>query len=290
MTAQPGRYVSLFPSERLLAGFMGQPPFLFCGGSTDVTVTGYGTLGESQTQPNGRPFDTADFTNQMKVGFRAFRRVQDNNGIPDRDDAARIHRAMFPGLPDLIPLVSRDFDEVVESLRADFAVSIAVRLSALPPTSVLRKYTSADHQIPLVGVQNGKSRSQDPMHPPALKWPGHMVPLTQVERAAKAIENGLVLAWKVPIGGWTQAALSTVALRDRIGNLRGEVGALETQLRNKEARLVQTRAELAACRAQNPGDCGPLVDAAKHAGWTGGMEAIKRDADRRIADGPPDGG
>jgi hypothetical protein len=93
MTVQPGRYVPLFPSETLLRGFDGQPPFLGCGIATDLVVSAWGTLGECQIQPNGRPFDTADFTNQLKVGWRAFERVRDTNGIPDRDDAQRIHRA-----------------------------------------------------------------------------------------------------------------------------------------------------------------------------------------------------
>jgi hypothetical protein len=262
VTAQAGRYTPLFPSEMLLRGFDGQPPFLGCGISTDLIVSAWGTLGECQIRPNGRPFDTADFTNQLKVGWRAFERVRDTNGIPDRDDAQRIHRAMLPGIPDLIPLVSRDFDEVVEALRSDHAVSIACRLSALPVGAEAARYTRADHQMPLVGFANGRTTVQDPMHPPSLRWPGHKVPLSQIEKAAKAIEGGLVLAWKVPIGGWTQAALQTEGIRDRLRDERDRVATLATQVENKEAKVVALRAEVERLQAGQGTDCsGPIAAA-----------------------------
>jgi hypothetical protein len=262
VTAQAGRYTPLFPSEMLLRGFDGQPPFLGCGISTDLIVSAWGTLGECQIRPNGRPFDTADFTNQLKVGWRAFERVRDTNGIPDRDDAQRIHRAMLPGIPDLIPLVSRDFDEVVEALRSDHAVSIACRLSALPVGAEAARYTRADHQMPLVGIANGRTTVQDPMHPPSLRWPGHKVPLSQIEKAAKAIEGGLVLAWKVPIGGWTQAALQSEGIRDRLRDERDRVATLATQVENKEAKVVALRAEVERLQAGQGTDCsGPIAAA-----------------------------
>jgi hypothetical protein len=262
MTAQPGRYVPLFPSEMLLRGFDGQPPFLGCGIATDLVVSAWGTLGECQIRPSGRPFDTGDFTNQLKVGWRAFERVRDTNGIPDRDDAQRIHRAMLPGIPDLIPLVSRDFDEVVEALRSDHAVSIACRLSALSVGAEAARYTRADHQMPLVGIANGRTTVQDPMHPPSLRWPGHKVPLSQIEKAAKAIEGGLVLAWKVPIGGWTQAALQSEGIRDRLRDERDRVATLATQVENKEAKVVALRAEVERLQAGQGTDCsGPIAAA-----------------------------
>jgi hypothetical protein len=262
MTVQPGRYVPLFPSETLLRGFDGQPPFLGCGIATDLVVSAWGTLGECQIQPNGRPFDTADFTNQLKVGWRAFERVRDTNGIPDRDDAQRIHRAMLPGIPDLIPLVSRDFDEVVEALRSDHAISIACRLSALPAGAEAARYTRADHQMPLVGIANGRTTVQDPMHPPSLRWPGHKVPLTQIEKAAKAIENGLVLAWKVPIGGWTQAALQTEGIRDRLRDERDRVAIASAKVEGQTERIARLQAALEACRDGQGNDCsGPIAAA-----------------------------
>lgn len=285
MTVNAARFVSLFPSERLLAGFDGQPPFKACGIATDIIVTGYGTLGGSQTKGNGRPFTNDDFTNQLKIGWRAFERVHDSNGIPDRDDMARIHGAMFPGLPDPQPLVSGDFDEVVEALKADYAISMAGRLSVVAGQTLAR-FTQADHQFPMVGIANGRTTVQDPMHPPALRWGGHKVPLTQIEKAAKAIGGGTVLAWKVPVGGWTQAALQTEALRDRLRESRERGDFLFTQVENKEAKVVELRARVAQLQAANT-NCAPLVDNARNAGWTAALEAMKRDADRHIGEGPP---
>jgi hypothetical protein len=244
MTVNASRYQPLFPSEQLLRGFANQPPFKGCGIATDLIVSAWGTLGECQIRPNGRPFGNADFTNQLKVGWRAFTRVADSNGIPDTGDAQRIHRSMFPGLPDLIPLVSRDFDEVEEALKADYAISIAVRLSALPVSSPLRKYTSADHQIPLVGLERGKSRRQDPMHPPGLRYAGEMVPLSDVRVAAKAIENGLVLAWKVPIGGWTQERLAVRGIRDELREAREDVAGLTDRIRTKNLAIADLQRQL----------------------------------------------
>jgi len=282
VTVNADRYVPLFASEKLLAGFDGQPPFKGCGLSAAITCTGYATLGESQTKGNGRPFDSADLTNQLKVGWRAFEKVRDSNGIPDRDDAIRIHRAMFDGIPDPIPVAERDFDEIVEMLRAGWAISVACRLSVLPQSSPLRKYTSADHQIPLVGFAKGRSRRQDPMHAPSLRYAGEWVPLDHVRIAAKAIGNGEALAWRYPVGGWTQAALATEALRDRVRELRETSEALRVQLDDKDGRIVQLKADLAACR-QAPGDCGPLVDNAKAAAWESfGQKAVKAVDDLRV--------
>jgi hypothetical protein len=260
VTAQPGRYVPLFASEMLLRGFDGQPPFLGCGLATDIMCTAWATLGESQIRPTGRPFGSGDFTNQLKVGWRAFERVRDKNGIPDRDDVPRIHRAMFPGLPLPEPLVSNDFDEVVEVMRAGYVVSMAGRLSAVGQP--LSKYTNADHQFPMAELRDGKVTVQDPMHPPQLGWGGHRVPLGQIKTAAAALPDATrVLAWKYPVGGWTQAALATEGLRDRLRDARQEAATLALQVQNKEARIVTLRAELDACQAGQV-DCSDKVASA----------------------------
>ncbi len=258
MTAQPGRYTPLFISETVVPR-----PWIGCGIVTDIHVTARATLGESQTKPNGRPYKQADLKDQLEVGLRAFTRVADSNGIPDRDDAQRIHRAMFPGLPDLIPLLSRDFDEVVEALRpGEWAVSIALYLPAMPAGLAVTRYTRAPHQVGLHEVVNGTTNVLDGMHPPSLTWAGHRVPLSQIERAAKAFPDsrGLVMAWKAPVAGWTQEALAVEAAKDRIATLRAEKSALETQVANKVETIADLRAQLA--NAGNV-DCSGAV-AAEH--------------------------
>jgi hypothetical protein len=238
-------------------------PWIGCGIASDIVVTAHGTLGESQTRPNGRPYDKGDLTNQLQRGQRAFNARPDSNGIPDRDDAQRIHRAMFPGLPDLIPLLSRDFDEVVEVLRGDdYAVSLAMYLPAMPAGLAITQYTRAPHQSPFVGIENGKSRSQDPMHAPQLSWAGRMVPLTQMQKAAKAFPDspGLVMAWKVPIGGWTQGALAAEAVRDRLREARDDLELSAAQLANKAETIADLKRQLE--QAGNV-DCSDAV-AAEH--------------------------
>jgi hypothetical protein len=262
MTAQPGRYVPLFASEKLLEGFDGQPPYLGCGIATDIICTAWATLGESQIQPNGRPFDTADFTNQLKVGWRAFEKVRDANGMPDRDDVPRIHKAMFPGLPLPEPLTTNDFDQVVELLRSgDWVVSFAGSLAnvGLP----LAKYTRAPHQFPVADLRAGKVIVQDPMHPPSLRWPGHRVPLAQVEKAGRDLpDRTRVLAWKYPVGGWRAAVQEAEALRDRLRDERDKVVSMSSKVEGQTERIERLQAALEACRDGQGTDCsGPIAAA-----------------------------
>lgn len=284
MTVSASRYVPLFSSERTVP-----KPWIGCGVVSYEHLVALATLGESQTKPNGRPYTQADLTDRLRVGLRAFHSKPDSNGIPDRDDAGRIMDAMFPWLTrDLIPLVSRDFDEVVEWLKADNVISIALFLAALPAGAAAAKFTRAPHQVTIHGLRNGKTTDIDGMHPPAIRWGGFQVPLGQIEKAAKSFpeSRGLVLAWRAPIGGWTQAALQTEALRKTLRDERDKVAVLTTQRDNKERKVVELRKEIVRLTAAGS-DCAPLVDNARHAGWTGALENIRREADRLIVQGPP---
>lgn len=265
MTVTAGRYVPLFSSERTV-----DKPWIGCGVVSYEHLVALATLGESQVQANGRASDQGDLTDRLRVGLRAFHARPDSNGIPDRDDADRIKDAMFPWLKqDMIPLVSRDFDEVVEWLRADNAVSIALFLGAVPGATV-SKYTDAPHQVTLYDrdgeVKKGKVTDLDGMHPPMVKWGGFQVPLLQVEKAAKSFpgpDHGLVLAWRAPLGGWTQAALVADGFKDRIASLRGDLGALESQVANKTSTISELKERIDALEAGGPApDCGVKVAAA----------------------------
>jgi hypothetical protein len=245
-----------FASEKLLSGFDGQPPFKGCGLSADWAATALATDNESAFV-KGRPKGKAHRTADLKRGWRAFTRVADSNGIPDTGDMGRIHAAMFPGLPQPTAFNTRDFAEVIERLDRDFAISIALRLSALPASSPLRKYTSADHQVTLYGRRGPDTRRIDPMHDHSDKYIGEMVPLAHVKTAARAIEGGLILTWLYPIGGWTEAALRTERLRREIRDAGILVRALESRVENKQREVVDLRAEVAILKERLDGrdDC-----------------------------------
>ena len=236
-------------SEKLLAGFMGQPPFLGCGVSTYWDCAALATDNES-AMTRGRPKGKAQRTADLKRGMRAFARVADSNNIPDRDDAARIMKAMFPDLPLPGSVNTRNEAQVREMLDDGFAISIALRLTALPASSPLREYTSADHQVTIHGRKGDRVRRIDPMHDYSLaRYIGEMVPLDQVWKAAKAIGGGAILGWAYPIGGWTREKLAEPDLRRALKvsrdetdkalkdkrDLKDEVAALERQIIELEA-------------------------------------------------------
>ncbi len=242
-----------FWSERLLEGFGGQPPFKGCGISADTTGTTLATDNEAALNGAGRFKSKAQRTEDLRTGWRAFTRVADSNGIPDTGDMIRIHRAMFPNLPDPDQLHTRDWSEVVDRLDAGFAVSIALRLSVLPASSPLRRYTSADHQFTMYGRKGDRTQRPDPMHVHSDSYVGEWVPLAHVREAAKAIEGGLVLTWLYPIGGWTQAKLRTAQLRDQLGEARTRLATLEARidektriLRERDQDIVEFKEQVAA--------------------------------------------
>ncbi len=222
----------MFDSERLLEGFDGQPPFKACGISAGVTGTNLATTNEASII-RGWPMGKALRTARLKTGWRAFEKVHDSNGIPDTDDAIRIHRAMFPTLPDPIQVQTRDRKLVRHHLDEGNALSMAFRLSALPARSGWRQYTSADHQMTMWDLVNAKVTRQDPMHPHSDKYRGERLSLDEGLDAAEAIENGLILYWLYPIGRWTQARLRTLELQEDNQNLAAKVATLKIALGNR---------------------------------------------------------
>ena len=246
------RYKPNFASERLLPG----PPYKGCGISSDWIATDIATFGESSRLPTGRTKLKKARTADLRRGWRAFKAKPDSNGIPDTNDLERIHAGMFPDLPQPSQLFTRDMREVIEALDDGYALSIALRLSALPPSSDLRRYTAADHQVVLYGRKGGTTTRVDPMHRHSLSYTGDPVSLAEVEKAAKAIENGLILAWRYPIGGWTAEALMRKRKNRRIGVIEDQAARTETRLRQRIRELEATV----------PPDCADEISNARAAG------------------------
>jgi hypothetical protein len=169
---------------------------------------------------------------------------------------------MFPGLPLPEPLTTNDFDQVVELLRSgDWVLSFAGRLAnvGLP----LARYTRADHQFPLADLRSGRVVIQDPMHPPSLRWPGHRVPLGQVEKAGRDLpDQTRVLAWKYPIGGWRAAVQEAEGVRARLRDERDRTAILSSKVEGQTERIESLRARVAELEAGQGTDCsGPIASA-----------------------------
>lgn len=265
MSTDPERYRPLFWSEKLLSVLPGQPPYLGCGVSTAAHGIEMATAGEFSLMQNGRRKGKAARTNDLKRGWRAFKAKPDSNGIPDTDDYLRIHDAMQPGTPDPQKLWTRKWSDIRDALDEGYFISIAMRLSVVKGTSVSR-YTTADHQAGLYEprlhwkdkskrlVRNGKTKDICPMHDHSNTYSGHVVNLSDVRKAAKAIEGGLILAWLYPIGGWTEANLVRKRrnaiqreLKGQVADLKADVSAAELE----NARLIE---QLQECREDGPDD------------------------------------
>lgn len=271
MTATIENYACRFASERLLAGVGGQPPFLGCGISTDWHGTDMATLGGSSTRANGSIKPTAARRDDLIEGWRAFKAQPDSNGIPDTSDLIRIHRGMFRDLPDPERFFTREWDAVIARLDRDDAVSIALKLSVLGATNTIDE-TTADHQVLMFRRRGDSVTVMGPMRRQRESYHGHRAKLSEIRKAALAIEGGLILCWLYPIGGWTQAALQTEGLRDRVRELRRDNEGLGTVNAGLRERIAERNAE--SVRLENrirqleagQVDCQPLIENARAAG------------------------
>jgi hypothetical protein len=164
---------------------------------------------------------------------------------------------MFPDLPQPILVQTRDFSEVWD-LIGEYAVSIALRLTAVPAGSPMRKWTSADHQMVFYRTRNGdEARGMDPMHPHSLSYTGTWMPRAHIVGAAKAIEGGLIICELYKAGAWTAEALVR-----RRKNVR--IALLEAEAEKREKRIKSLKAQLANCESELP-ECDVLVTNAKAA-------------------------
>ena len=284
------KVIPAFASETLLRGKFGQPPFLGCGLSSDFIGTMLATLNEAALLPNGTYAGRAWRVNVLSRGWKAFKRVFDSNGIPDRDDYLRIHRAQFPGLPDPV-MLSLTKAQAIERLRGMEALSVAARLSALPPGSPWRKYTSADHQLVVHRWSAGRTRRIDPMREHRLLWAGDWLDVEDLWKAALAIGNGRILCWSYPIGAWTAEAIAKRDLRKRLRAIRGErddaragnvalrdtitvknrrIDNLEVIVQERDSRIEEVEAELAQCQEDEP----PTTDQLDNAKAAGREQAL----------------
>lgn len=276
MGATKGLIAPWFYSEWLLSGMFGQPPLLGCGVSTICHGAGIATGNESAMGRNGRLLTKAARKATLVKGFRAFLRVADSNGIPDRDDHVRISQAMFPDLPLPASISTPSWDDVMDLMKSGFAVSLALRLRVLGSRNSI-DLTTADHQTLFWSPRkDGKVKAIGPMRQHSDRYAGHLAELSEVRQAAKAIvPSGNILGWRYPILGWTQAKLQTKELRAEVADAKRRAAKLESRIVNKDGTIATLRERVAELVAGTPVDCGTLVRDALRAERQAIIESIE---------------
>jgi len=244
----PISYSPYFVSERVLGTVPGCG-FTFCRGASDWNATGFATLGESAIADDGHPKSTTERKRDLQRGING-------TGAPTRcsfntSHVAGYHGAMFPDLPMPIKVVTEDFgDDLWSHLGSgpsigDYVISIALDLSVLPGVSPLRQYTGpVGHQVVLWKRRSGAAKVLDPMRPQSGSYTGDWVSRSQIVKAAKAIEEGLVIAELYPIGQWTREAMLRRKKNGRISDLEDRVGIVQAQRDAFEAQLAEAQGEV----------------------------------------------
>ena len=257
-------------------------PYTLCRASADFAATMGASTNEAGIGTNGRPLTKmarrAMLLRAKKAGG------EDRSGYGQRHVKA-MHQAMFPGMPNPIEVVTRDFaEELWQHLgrnsdnkaedgprRGDFVISVSLDLSAVPATSPLRRWTNpVFHQVALWvrSKDNSSAYVLDGMAPYTDGMNGYWAPRAHIAKAAKAIEEGYVICELYPVGEWTYARqiarqkngtinrlnamieenLETIArLRTKRDTLAAQLQSLQD---SSSEQIDDLQAELEACEAE----------------------------------------
>ena len=249
MTVDPTKFKASQASERILPkdpkyGYVG------CRFSADWGGTGMATLGESTLRPDGRLKGRDWRRSELMDAWEAAGKGRSgyNQGhVPE------IHEAMFPGLPQPIRAVTRDFsDDLWAHLGTapsygDHAISVALELSVLAGSSPLRRHTGpVAHQVTLTQRRGSEAKVLDGMAPYNEKNTGYWAPRSDIAKAAKAIEEGLVVFELYPIGGWTQERLMKRRKNQQLAALENKYDDCMNIVVAKQARIHSLQAQFSA--------------------------------------------
>jgi hypothetical protein len=236
----PSRLIPFQASERLHR----DPKwgFTLCRGSSEWAGTGIASLNESVLNENGRYRGKEGRRRDLGKAWSAAGRGRPSY---NQGHVLKMHHAMFPGMPDPILVATRDFDNLWGLLGkefGDFAISIALDLSALPASDALRQNTGpVGHQVVLYRkrVKNGKGQARvlDPMAPYSDTDVGYWAKRSSISKAAKAIEGGLVICELYPVGAWT-------SFRNIRRAKNAEIKELEFKVASNNAKVTALRERL----------------------------------------------
>lgn len=243
-----------FASER-----WGSAPYRTCRVSADFHATMVATDNEANLNDFARPRGKRGREKVLRRGWKAFldQTPADANGWADQGDVIRIHRAMFPGLPDPKLGSSKDPSRVLDLIGPN-AVSLAIDTSVLPPTDAVRRYVGAvAHQGVAYEVRTRDGRREvkwiDAMHPPSDTYTGHWVLWSSLVRGARAIGGSNTFYFELyPAGQWTDAALEEANWQSVVMRKNDRITRLKADLEAEQKETAALMEQLDECRS----DCG----------------------------------
>ena len=248
----PKRLVPHQASEKLLRD--PKYGYTLCRASAIWACCCFATLNESAVAANGRVKGRNGRKRDLAKAWDAAGRGRPGYG---QRHVVAMQKSMFPHLPPPILGVTRDFsddlwDHIGPNL-GDFAVSLSIELSALPASDALRRHTGpVAHQVALYRKRKVKSGGQarvlDGMIPYSEKNVGYWAKRSSLAKAAKAIEEGLIIFELYPVGMWTEARLETARKSKRIRDLRGEIEQNKQKVDRLTERLTVAGASVEAAQ------------------------------------------
>lgn len=229
-------------SEKILArdpnhGYVG------CRFSADWAATAGATVGESVLSQTARLKSRWARKQDLE---RAWDAVGRGRLGYNQSHVPTIHRAMFPGLPQPTPVVTEQFSEDLWSHlgqkpdgpnRGDHYISVALDLSVLPAGDPLRQHTGpVTHQVVLAyrNKANDGAYVLDGMAPYSGGDKGYWASRKSIAKAAKAIEEGLIVCELYPVAGWTAEALKASPNLAEVDRLRAKMQGLRASMQAME--------------------------------------------------------
>lgn len=256
---------------------------LACGTATGANCTMVATSNEGNLSGKGRHRGRGGRLALVKKGWKAFTTQDppDANGWADQSDVIRMHRAMFPNLPD--PTVTREAPGDVWEAIGPYAVSIAVDMGKVPASSPARRWVNGvPHQgmawkRKIIGGEKWV-KWVCPMHPASDTFTGVWVKWGQLVKGAKALDTGGEMFIDLyPAGEWTAEA----RMREKKGR---KIDALQKDLSDDRETITELDAMIASKRRRIEILMGQV--GSKAAGWESALVHIKAEADRLRTEGP----
>lgn len=216
MTATAARYRAPFCTQRGIDSTLDD-----CAVVATIHCLAYATLGEYVTMPTGREMGKAQLHALARRMRKSLGPSEATGGLTIAQRQQMCRNAGFPA-PSGTDL---SFEDVKAGLSArTHAYSISGNPADIVGPSPLKR-TAVAHEFAVTDIRNGGSEVlvYDGMRAAGPRKRGEWRPSSEVRQFAfkRAGKLDFVLAY--PIGGWTQAKLSTQGLRSKVRELNAEL-------------------------------------------------------------------